>query len=119
MSLSYVDAWKERFKSQKEARKKSQENAISEARRLAKILFEQYKVTKVYLFGSLSRQGLSGTTPDIDLAVDGLVARQYWKAFCALTNATTFHVDLICLEDCSERLKNTILSEGMLLYETA
>ena len=119
MPLSYIDACKERFKSQKEVRKNLQKNALSEARRLARILFEQYKVTKVYLFGSLSREGLSGTIPDIDLAVDGLDGRQYWKAFCALTNATTFHVDLVCLEDCSERLKNTIISEGLLLYETA
>ena len=49
MPLSYIDAWKERFKSQKEARKNLQKNALSEARRLAKILFEQYKVTKVFL----------------------------------------------------------------------
>ena len=119
MALSYIDAWKERFKYQKAEREKSQENALSEARRLAGILFEQYKVKRVYLFGSLTREGLSCTIPDIDIAVDGLEGRQYWKAFCTLTDATTFHVDLVCLEDCSERLKNTINREGILLYEAA
>jgi predicted nucleotidyltransferase len=54
--------------------------------------------------------------PDIDLAVEKLKGRAYWKAICSLSNATAFNVDLVCLEDCSERLRNVIISEGVLLH---
>lgn len=90
------------------------EKAISEAKRLAKILKQDFGAEKVYLFGSLARPDGFHTRSDIDLAVQGLSPRKYYRAVSFLLDeAQDFQVDLIDLEECRETIRLRILEEGV------
>ncbi len=50
------------------------------ARRVARLLRDQYGATRVRVFGSLLRPEQFDATSDIDLAVEGLTSSDYWRA---------------------------------------
>ncbi len=75
-------------------------------------LAEKYKVSKLYLFGS----GLnSDEANDIDLAVEGVVASEYFRFYGELIFNLSKPVDLIDLRK-ETLFTKTIISEGHLLY---
>lgn len=114
----YVEAWKKRAIERQKELARRKEKASHEAMRLARILVHEYRVQQVYVFGSLVQDDSFLTeTSDIDLAVDGLDPKFYFRALGRIQDATKFGVDLVTMESCSDSLKKVILKEGRLLYD--
>ncbi len=95
------------------------EKARQEAERLAQILADEYGVERVYLFGSFAWGKVVRPDSDIDLAVEGLPPRQFFKAYGRLERATHYAFDLVPLEKARPPLRELILKSGMLLYDSS
>lgn len=89
------------------------ENAKGVASAIAKELKSRFSASRVMLFGSLAR-GDFHRWSDIDLAVWGIPAADYYRAV-AFANGFSdlFKVDLVDVEDCSESLRRHIQKEGV------
>lgn len=111
----YVEAWRRRLAAQREAAEADRARALEEARRAAKILVERYGVTRVILFGSLAWRRFHPTS-DIDLAVEGLEPRRYFRADAALAREIPNPVDLKLLSECPPLLRSRIEEEGLTLH---
>ena len=113
----YIDAWKTRTRSSRDRRRDQESTARSTARRLAEVLAQEFKVTRVFLFGSLAREGDFHSRSDLDLAVEGLAKRRYLAAVERLEEEAGIQVDLIDLSEANDRALRAIGKEGRLLYE--
>jgi predicted nucleotidyltransferase len=86
------------------------------ARRAAKILKEEFGVSKVVLFGSTVQPSLFHSRSDVDLAVWGLGENLYFRAVSVLLSIDPeIGVDLIEFEFASPSMQATILRDGKLL----
>jgi predicted nucleotidyltransferase len=94
------------------------EKARAEAKRLAQILADEYGVERVYLFGSFAWGKEVRPDSDIDLAVEGLPPRQFFKAYGRLEKATRYAFDIVPLEKATARLRKQILEMGILVYDS-
>jgi len=111
----YVEAWRQRLAAEREAAEAGRAAAMEEARRAAKILIDRYGVTRVVLFGSLAWRRF-GPTSDIDLAVEGLDPRRFFRADAELAREISRPVDLKDLADCPPLLRGRIEEEGTTLH---
>lgn len=111
---SYIKIWKKRCITKKKENLELKDKAYQEARDLANILYTRYFATRVYLFGSLPEERFSERS-DIDLAVEGLAGATFFQAVGELLLKSSFSVNLIPLEDCSENLRQKIINSGELL----
>lgn len=86
---------------------------------LAKIeeISREFDVEKVFLFGSCLEN--VETANDIDIAVEGIRARDFFKYYGRISMAVDDEVDLVDLGDIREHLQKRILSKGRLIYERA
>ena len=83
---------------------------------LMRILVEKYHVKKIVLIGSCLNKEHFRFHSDIDLCVKGLEGSLYFKAVGELLiRAGEFDVDLIPMEDATERMKGYI-DKGEVLY---
>lgn len=114
---AYVRAWKERFELQDKNRKLLARRARRDAKAIAKMLYRDFSVSTVYLFGSALDDMRFRETSDIDLAVLGLAVERYWDSLRAIENITVFPCDLIMLENASSRLKHRVYTKGVLLHD--
>jgi len=90
-----------------------QESAKDTADALAKELKERFHASKVMLFGSLTRADFSQWS-DIDLAVWGISASDYYKAVAYASGySSVFKIDLVDAEDCSQSLLQHIIHNGI------
>ncbi len=81
---------------------------------LIRILVEKYQVKKIVLIGSCLNKNHFHS--DIDLCVNGLEGSLYFQALGELLiRAGEFDVDLIPMEDATERMKGYI-EKGEVLY---
>lgn len=74
-------------------------------------------VHKVYLFGSLTNPEVFHDRSDIDLVVDGLPPRLYFKALAELWRLllSGMHLDLIPFEDADSELHERVVKGGVAL----
>ena len=94
--------------------KQERDRLVARARELAKMLKEQFGVRKVVLFGSLARTSWFTPGSDVDLAVQGLETREYWRAWKLAEDVIGDRlVDFIELESVSDSLKRAIDRYGM------
>ncbi len=86
---------------------------------LAKIeeISREFDVEKVFLFGSCLEN--VETANDIDIAVEGIKAKDFFKYYGRISMAIDDEVDLVDLGDIREHLQKRILSKGRLIYERA
>lgn len=112
----YVEAWRQRLAAQREADEAYRARALEEARRAAKILVERYGVTRIILFGSLAWRRFHPTS-DIDLAVEGLDPRRFFRADAELAREIPIPLDLKLLSECPPLLRSRIEKEGVSLHE--
>ncbi|NJL59682.1 MAG: nucleotidyltransferase domain-containing protein [Desulfobacteraceae bacterium] len=88
-------------------------NALGVARKASELLKTTYRVKQVFLFGSLSRDGVFDDHSDIDLAVEGLDEQKYYKALARLSDLDmSSDIDLLMLEYAPPELLKIILNEG-------
>lgn len=83
---------------------------------LVRILVEKYHVKKIVLIASCLNKGCFHFHSDIDLCVKGLEGSLYFNALGELLiRAGEFDVDLIPIEEATERMKGYI-EKGEVLY---
>lgn len=89
------------------------QTAWVEARKIAERLRTQFGAQQVFVFGSLRHTGPFDTKSDIDIAVRGIPAAQFYRAVAdCMAMSQSFSVDLVDLDTCPESLRQTILREG-------
>jgi len=114
---SYIDGWRTRTRKLRDRRRAREVRARAQAERLAEVLAQEFNVRRVFLFGSLAREGDFHSRSDLDLAVEGLPRHQYLTAVERLEEEAGVHVDLIDLAEANDRVVRAIDKEGRLLYE--
>lgn len=87
-----------------------------EAERLASLMVRNYRFKRLYLFGSVIKDGPLAPWSDIDLAVEGLEKTEFFKLGALLLKNAKFPVDLKPFEDIDERTKKKIQEEGEVIY---
>lgn len=89
------------------------QSAKETAYALAKVLREQFKASKIMLFGSVTRNDFSQWS-DIDLAVWNIPNSDYYKAVAFASGySSVFKIDLVDADDCSQSLLQHITSNGI------
>jgi len=100
----------------KTARKEQERRRIKGrvvARRIAAELRRAYDVDQIVLFGSIAGDEALGPRSDLDLAVWGLDAAQYYEAVARVQDAgAPFEVDLVRMESCPQSLHECVQQEG-------
>jgi predicted nucleotidyltransferase len=117
MSDDYVAGWRRRLIADKVRRNMRAQEAASAAQKCAQVLYENYGARKVYLFGSLNEPERFHDKSDIDLVVDGLPPRLYFKALAELWRLLPpgMQLDLIPFEDAASELRERVVKEGVTL----
>jgi len=115
----YKEHWRRRAEREQERRRTLAAEARAEAWRLGHLLTQEFGAKKVYLFGSLVREGKFHERSDIDLAAEGIEPRRFFEAGAALERACDYRyrVDLVDLERAKAGVKELILTEGVLLCD--
>ncbi len=102
------------YQKQKQEHRQLKDNALDEAKRLARILVEEFGVNTVYLFGPLSygafREGMH-----IDLAVEGVSSGTFASALGHLKQMSAFGVELTDIRQAEGWTKRSIVQKGKLL----
>jgi predicted nucleotidyltransferase len=117
----YIEAWRERLAKQERARQIRTQHLRTIAHTCARRLVQDFGASKVYLFGSLLEEDLVHDRSDIDLAVEGLEGKLYFKALrevWALLPAGV-ELDLVLLERAWPGLAERVREEGVLLDAAA
>lgn len=90
--------------------------AEKKARLITEILIKKYRISEVYLFGSLARGDFDHDS-DIDLAVAGLPEKLYLEAYgLAGELSAPLKVDLVLLETAEPSLKKYVLIRFVLQH---
>ena len=92
---------------------KRREEALKVAERCAEYLKARYGVKRVIPFGSVVGEGPWHEGSDLDLAVEGLAPEHFYRALAELERMAPpwLPVDLVPLEEVSERVRKHILGE--------
>jgi predicted nucleotidyltransferase len=94
-------------------RARRRREARETAARVAEFLRGEYGVDRIVLFGSLVRDDVFGTHSDVDLAVWGLDAEDYFEAVARVQGeGAPFSVDLIRIEQAPDSLRRVVEEEG-------
>lgn len=110
-------AWDKKAEKKKILADKRKEEALSRAYQIAEILKREFKVGKVYLFGSLAWRDKLTNYSDIDIYLVGFPAdHSYWDALVRVERiAHPYPVNLVLSENACESLKNKVEKEGTIL----
>jgi predicted nucleotidyltransferase len=85
-----------------ESQEKLRRKKLRKVKQLLKKYFSGKEVKRVYITGSLARQGAFMKRSDIDIAVEGLDHTRYFEVFGELEELLdTEKIDLIEMERCS------------------
>ena len=80
----------------------------------AKMLKSRYGVRRVVLFGSVAHESWFVSSSDVDLAVEGLQGKAYWRAWRDVEEIIGDRpVDFIEIEAAGESLKRSIDGQGI------
>ncbi|OQW91350.1 MAG: DNA polymerase subunit beta [Thiotrichaceae bacterium IS1] len=116
-SPNYVEYWQTRIKQQQEQDQQLAKQVKMDLAAIVKVLVQQFGVTHIILFGSLAK-GTFKEDSDIDLAVAGIPARQFFAALGAINSQSRVWVDLKPLEDLEPHFRQCVLATGECLYES-
>ena len=95
---------------------REKEHILSRVRQVAAALRSRFGVKKVILFGSIAHEAWFREDSDLDLAVEGLGAEDYWEAWAMVEDMIHERpVDLIEIESATDSMKKTIFRHGVVL----
>ncbi len=78
------------------------------------LLREQFGATKIVVFGSLVKERF-GEDSDIDIAVEGMASKDFFKALVAVDECSRREIDLKPMEDLDPYFKKWVLETGTVL----
>ncbi|GBF33184.1 hypothetical protein DCCM_2283 [Desulfocucumis palustris] len=110
-------AWQKRTMQKQENMARLRQDALQKAAAAAAYLKEKYKVTAVYLYGSLVWGKHFSNRSDIDLLVEGFPAeRDYWRMLVELEGiAEPLEINIVLGENAKPGLREKARKEGNLL----
>jgi len=114
--LDYKQGFEKRNREKKEKLKRKFNLYLSYVEKVASMLYQDYKVKRVFLIGSLLDFNWFHQHSDIDIAVEGLNPSEYFQACLRIekiTDGEPFH--LIDMKDISDEFKAKIMEKGKLL----
>jgi predicted nucleotidyltransferase len=92
----------------------ARERLLRRVREVAAALKSRFGVQRVILFGSLAHASWFAPHSDVDLAVEGLAADDYWSAWALAEEIVAERpVDLIELERAGDALRRAIARRGV------
>jgi len=106
----------QRREHQQEMARQREQQAWESLPKLVRILSDEYNAERVVLFGSLAREEFR-INSDIDLAVSGVRAENYFKAVGRLLLESPCSCDLVAIEDAPDLLRQRIEEDGVILYD--
>lgn len=112
----YIEAARRRLARPKmtSAQQHERERLLALVREVALQLKRQYGAKRVILFGSLADTDWFLPDSDVDLAVEGLAAGDFWQAWGLVEQVIVDRpVDLIEIETASESLRHAIRRYGI------
>jgi predicted nucleotidyltransferase len=116
MDPQYITAWRKRFaRYQKEDRERAER--ARQALPTAVAILRRYGAKRIVLFGSLCQPGRFHRTSDIDLAVEGIPKRDFFRAGADLMMVLDWPVDLKPWEELDDAFRDLIAEKGEVLYE--
>ena len=84
------------------------------AKAAAEFLRTKYNANKVFIFGSLADVDYFNKWSDIELAAEGIHPHSFYKAVADVINfSQEFEIDLIDLNDCKQRIRDSVESYGL------
>lgn len=90
------------------------EKLLARVQEAAEVLKSRFGAKRVFLFGSLAHAEWFTTASDVDLAVEGLKARDYWKAWRETEEIIGDRlVDFIEVETAGDPLRRAIQRSGV------
>lgn len=112
-----LDPYRKTARRRKKTARKEQERRRKKGRvvagRIAAELRRAYDVDQIVLFGSIVGDEALGPRSDLDLAVRGLDAAEYYEAVARVQDVgAPFEVDLVRMESCQRSLRDRIQQEG-------
>ena len=115
---TYRRTFRQRIQRQQEAWEDRRWRALRAVREKAPAILLRYlSVQKAYLFGSVTRPGAFHPTSDIDIALEGATAEEYFAAWRDLERALPdWTVDVREINNASS-FANLIREIGVLIYE--
>jgi len=110
---AYLPSVRRRWLAEQAAAEGRREEAWAAARDVATLLRVRFGAERVVAFGSLVRPGFFSEGSDVDLAVSGVPAAAFFKAWATAGDVCPFELDLVDLRDCSPALRLLIEEEGI------
>ena len=103
---------REQARQEANAQRRTAARALAE--KAAVVLREQYGATRVLLYGSTAHGLWFTADSDIDLAVEGIAATRFWRAWSAVSALDpAFEINLVDWEDATLFLRAAIEREGV------
>lgn len=114
---SYIKGWEQRLNEEHKQTEEKFRQSRKIASKCAHKLIEQYNADHVYLVGSTTDHSRFHSGSDIDLAVEGLDPADYYPALsdCWKELPEGYELDLIPLEDVTEKTRESLLADGVRL----
>lgn len=111
-----IQYWRERRAKQKAQNQRMVLQARSQLVDIVNILVEKFQVTKVIVFGSLVKDKFTAES-DIDIAVEGIDKKDFFRALSEVNRQTDRWVDLKPLEDLEPHFRKRVFETGECIYE--
>ncbi|MCX8069212.1 MAG: nucleotidyltransferase domain-containing protein [Thermodesulfovibrionales bacterium] len=86
--------------------------AISESKKIVRLLREKYSFDEVFICGSLLKDNFNRHS-DIDIVIKGLSADSFFKAYSLMIINSSFTIDLKPFEDLTDDFKEYVLTKGV------
>jgi len=112
----YLKAGRDRHRSATPAASEREglESLLRRVGEAADALKQQFGVRRVVLFGSLAHRAWFASDTDVDLAVEGLHAQDYWQAWKVVEDIVGDRpVDMIEIERAKPSLRQSIIRSGI------
>ena len=111
---SYAAAWRKRNKIEQERTEQRVVAALTEAKRLARLLAADAAVAQTILFGSLAEDTVRNENFDIDLAIRG----GNWLKAQEIAEESPFKVDVVEYDAVPEHVRKRVDAKGVVLWPT-
>ena len=113
----YVDYHKKKNELLKQKIEKKRLSTLKEAKKIGRIIGKRINPVRIYIFGSALDPDLFETYSDLDIAVEGLSVKDFYKAHSIAEEISTVSLDFVNFNRVEDFVKERILRTGKIIYE--